>query len=407
MGYKLQNLPQPPSEEDSNKIITSSMHYVNSISEESLNYLLCAVTPSIRNFYNMQAEAINEGQLNFNNKLDCIKYFRKRMSLVNNYTIHSSALDAICHRLVRAYFNEYKNGKHIRTIKDGRFISLEYPGKVVKRIDDNHIVLPAGKNGKNMNIKVSGTIPDKYKQVVLFRKDNIFKINFIHDKKVIQSSNVNVVAIDIGKKHLITTDNGIKVDGISNEINYYNKKSNYLKKMMNKTKNNPKKNKKYREALDRLTCKFENKTQYLLNCKAKEFLTNANASTIVIGDMSDKTFKNSKFMKIFVHKAHLMGIKVYIADEHNTTNICSKCGHIHNMEITDRIFKCSKCGLEIDRDINSAINIKQRFIARSEPSSDGCKSVVEIQQRQYCGKRVMYAGCSKEKNGKCWEPVIR
>ena len=39
---------------------------------------------------------------------------------------------------------------------------------------------------------------------------------------------------------------------------------------------------------------------------------------------------------------------------------CSRCGNIKSeLKLSDRIYKCNKCGLEIDRDINAAINLKQ------------------------------------------------
>ena len=39
---------------------------------------------------------------------------------------------------------------------------------------------------------------------------------------------------------------------------------------------------------------------------------------------------------------------------------CSKCGNIKSeLKLSDRIYKCNKCGLEIDRDLNAAINLKQ------------------------------------------------
>ncbi|MBW1975648.1 MAG: transposase, partial [Deltaproteobacteria bacterium] len=33
------------------------------------------------------------------------------------------------------------------------------------------------------------------------------------------------------------------------------------------------------------------------------------------------------------------------------------CGHRQKISLSERIFKCQKCGREIDRDINSARNI--------------------------------------------------
>nr|WP_279432243.1 zinc ribbon domain-containing protein [Caldanaerobacter subterraneus] len=40
-----------------------------------------------------------------------------------------------------------------------------------------------------------------------------------------------------------------------------------------------------------------------------------------------------------------------------TTKTCSSCGNIEDLSLSDRIYKCSRCGLEIDRDLNATINM--------------------------------------------------
>ena len=43
-----------------------------------------------------------------------------------------------------------------------------------------------------------------------------------------------------------------------------------------------------------------------------------------------------------------------------SSKTCSRCGNKKSeLKLSDRIYKCDKCGLEIDRDINAAINLKQ------------------------------------------------
>jgi len=60
------------------------------------------------------------------------------------------------------------------------------------------------------------------------------------------------------------------------------------------------------------------------------------------------------------YKAEWAGKKVVFVDPKNTSQLCSECGNKEHLELSDRIFKCSKCGLILDRDINAAINIKNR-----------------------------------------------
>lgn len=40
-----------------------------------------------------------------------------------------------------------------------------------------------------------------------------------------------------------------------------------------------------------------------------------------------------------------------------TTKTCSQCGNVQEISLAERTYKCSKCGLQIDRDLNSAINM--------------------------------------------------
>ena len=42
-----------------------------------------------------------------------------------------------------------------------------------------------------------------------------------------------------------------------------------------------------------------------------------------------------------------------------TSKTCSCCGYInYQLKLNDRIYDCKKCGNSIDRDQNSAINMK-------------------------------------------------
>ncbi len=62
------------------------------------------------------------------------------------------------------------------------------------------------------------------------------------------------------------------------------------------------------------------------------------------------------------YKAEWAGKTVEFVDPKSTSQLCSKCGNKEHLELSDRVFKCSKCGLEIDRDLNASINIRNRSI---------------------------------------------
>jgi len=44
---------------------------------------------------------------------------------------------------------------------------------------------------------------------------------------------------------------------------------------------------------------------------------------------------------------------------YSSSKKCSQCGAINrNLKLSDRVFKCNECGLEIDRDFNASLNIR-------------------------------------------------
>ena len=52
--------------------------------------------------------------------------------------------------------------------------------------------------------------------------------------------------------------------------------------------------------------------------------------------------------------------------------MCSRCKTIkENFKLSERIFRCEKCGLVIDRDENAAINLKE-YVTGSSPGSYAC-----------------------------------
>ena len=62
------------------------------------------------------------------------------------------------------------------------------------------------------------------------------------------------------------------------------------------------------------------------------------------------------------YKAEWAGKTVIFVDPKKTSKECHICGNLEDMKLSDRTFRCSKCGLILDRDINAAINIKNRGI---------------------------------------------
>ena len=80
-----------------------------------------------------------------------------------------------------------------------------------------------------------------------------------------------------------------------------------------------------------------------------------------------KRFHSLPFRKLqtyIEYKALLEGIEVrYLTkkETRNTSKTCHRCGHV--AQAKGRLFKCPKCGMEYDRDLNACINIAHRVMS--------------------------------------------
>ena len=62
------------------------------------------------------------------------------------------------------------------------------------------------------------------------------------------------------------------------------------------------------------------------------------------------------------------GCEIVLTDEYLTSKNCSSCRTTNDNLGSSKIFKCNKCKLIIDRDINTSINIyKDRILTHSSP----------------------------------------
>lgn len=68
-----------------------------------------------------------------------------------------------------------------------------------------------------------------------------------------------------------------------------------------------------------------------------------------------------EFERQLEYKCKWYGVELIIADRfYPSSKTCSKCGSIKkDLKLSDRVYKCKHCGLEIDRNLNASINLKQ------------------------------------------------
>lgn len=193
-----------------------------------------------------------------------------------------------------------------------------------------------------------------------------------------------VLAIDLGLKRL-----GTGVDNKGNEVvitnkskkisKYYQKQINKLNSKISKKEKGSRKYKKLSKTRKKLYNKKNRQVKQALHTQSKELLS-MNYHTIVIGKLTVKKLmenKQNKFKKIS-KSFHQSNINMFIdmlkyksykyqtnlveIDERHTTQTNSLTGKLfkEKIELGDRTVKLKE-GIEIDRDLNSAINILNRY----------------------------------------------
>jgi len=140
---------------------------------------------------------------------------------------------------------------------------------------------------------------------------------------------------------------------------------------------------KIHDKIERVRNDFLHKlsNQYIENCKL-----------IVVENLAIKEMMGScynakniadaswgKFVQYLTYKAESADCKIVKIDPKNTTKQCSNCGNIQKMPLWIRTYKCNSCGFEIDRDLNSAKNIKNKFMSQELAHVEN-NSSVQIEQ---------------------------
>jgi putative transposase len=87
-----------------------------------------------------------------------------------------------------------------------------------------------------------------------------------------------------------------------------------------------------------------------------------NVSGMIANHKLASAVSNNCFYEIrrqLVYKQAHYGTKVELVDRwYPSSKTCSRCGHIQDMKLSDRVFNCQECGHSQDRDKNAAINLE-------------------------------------------------
>ena len=282
------------------------------------------------------------------------------------------------------------------------FFTLCYPAMYLK-IRGKTLILPTGGKGNNKqyaNVEacLTETPPDVFGEVALSRdaRGNYYA-SFVYreDEQAHEHKDgqAEYVAFDLGVKTLATGVNEqgrfYYVGGMKG-VQWYNKQLDKIRSKRDKCK---KKSRRYihlSQVYKRVSEKKRNKKNDSLH-KASHLIAHTLVErTVIVGDLSQRQMVTKQhqernkhlnravynewglytFILMLTYKCKLYGKELVFLDERNTSKMCSGCGKLQAMPLWKRTYCCTECGLVMDRDDNSAVNILTRFLARLGPHMD-------------------------------------
>ena len=191
-----------------------------------------------------------------------------------------------------------------------------------------------------------------------------------------------IIGIDLGLKELATCSNGMVFHNVakSKEYQKINKSLKQKQRQVSRKYEMNKQGNKFIKTsnIKKLEKKVQKKRIRLQNIKKDYFhksstaLVRTKPKAIILEDLNVAGMRKNKhlshslqetsistFKQMLISKAESHGIEVVLADRfYPSSQICSHCGSRRSIKLSERIYKCHVCGLEIDRDFNASINLK-------------------------------------------------
>ena len=189
----------------------------------------------------------------------------------------------------------------------------------------------------------------------------------VADTKRVRTAD-NCVGIDLGVKTAITLSTGEKLEG-PKATKKYARQLVKAQRVVSRRKKGSHRREKAKIRVTRIHEKISNVRNDFLH-KASNRVCREN-QTVVLEDLNvSGMVRNRRLAKAVLdigmaefrrqveYKSKLYGTEVIVADRwFPSTKMCSNCGNMKTMSLSDRVYKCDRCGLQLDRDMNAAMNL--------------------------------------------------
>lgn len=272
----------------------------------------------------------------------------------------------------RQYFNKNRKEKlgkpNYKNKHDNQSFRLPFPkfkitnNKIrIEKIGWVKIVIDRGvpDNARFISCTVSKNRAGQYFVSVLVETEQCYK-----------QKTSKTVGVDLGIKTLATLSDGIAVENphflCENQTKLKRMQRHLSRKKLGSNRRNKcrlKVSRLHRDIANKRSWYMHNLTTMLVNNYDVICIENLNASGMLqnhklAGSVYDASF--SMFRNQLEYKCRWYGKELIVIDRFcPSSKTCSRCGWKNkDLKLSDRTFVCKDCGMEIDRDLNAAINIQ-------------------------------------------------
>jgi putative transposase len=211
---------------------------------------------------------------------------------------------------------------------------------------------------------------------ISFNVKNDFSIPSVKDGEI--------VGIDLGINKLATCSDGSVYDN-PKSLRKNLKKLKRVQQDLSRKQKGSKNREKAKKKVQRVHYKILNIRKDALH-KATSAIVKTKPCIVVLEDLNvSGMMKNGKlsrsiqdasfyeFRRMMEYKLEWIGSKLLFVDRfYPSSKLCSGCGNKKvELGLSERVYKCEVCGLEIDRDYNASLNLKSVYSCSSTASSAG------------------------------------
>ena len=286
--------------------------------------------------------------------------------------VHSQVLQEVVKRVdlaYQAFFRRVKDGEdpgYPRFKGKDRYDSFTYtqsgfslkPGKLwLSKIGDIKIKLHRAVDGEIQRLNIRKMPTGKWFVSFLVEAESV---------EPFLKTGLSI-GVDVGLKSFITLSNGGHVDNprfFVHEENALAKSQRKLSKAEKVTSERAKALKVVHRVHERITNKRDDFVQKVSLSLVKAYdliaFEDLNIKGMIKNHCLAKHIGDAAWNKLITttsYKAEWAGKRVELVNPSNTSQVCSGCGQIIKKDLSERVHRCSFCGLTLDRDQNAAINI--------------------------------------------------